>query len=62
MTAGWITDQKKLALYQLIYERALASVMLDAKMERKTVSVDASNPKGKVGGWAGGWVEEIKAV
>ena len=50
MTAGWIADMKKLDLYTLIYERTLASVMKDAKMERKTVGVEARNEGGKEGG------------
>jgi DNA topoisomerase-1 len=52
MTAGWIADKKKLDLYTLIYERTLASVMKDAKMERKTVGVEARNEGGKEGGAA----------
>lgn len=50
MTAGWIADKKKLDLYTLIYERTLASVMKDAKLERKTVGVEARNEGGKEGG------------
>jgi DNA topoisomerase-1 len=50
MGAGWIADKKKLDLYTLIYERTLASVMKDAKMERKTVAVEARTRRGGEGG------------